>query len=107
MKLTKLERDEYRNLKPEFKADGGKFIRGFANGRDVTMAVLPSGAFYHVAIAVQGRGDLPNKRRGNYEALCKLYNDCYIPVPKKALFRFGDISGLDLQQAFENTDLPQ
>ena len=105
MKLTKLERDEYRNLKPEFKADGGKFIRGYVNGRDVTMVVLPSGAFYHVAIAVQGREDLPNKRRGKYEAMCKLYSGCYAPVPKKAAFTFGTITELDLQQAFENTDL--
>ena len=105
MKLTTLERDEYRDLKPQFKLDGGKFIRGFANGRDVTLAVLPAGAFYHVAVAVQGRDDLPNKRRGKYEAMCKLYNGCYIPLPKKTPFRFGTITEGDLQQAFENTDL--
>ena len=105
MKLTNQERDEYRNLKPQFKLDGGKFIRGYVDGRDVTLAALPAGAFYHVAIAVQGRDDLPNKRRGKYEAMCKLYNGCYAPIPKKASFRFGTVTERDLQQAFENTDL--
>lgn len=107
MKLTTQERDEYRNLKPEFKVDGGKFIRGYAQGRDVTLAVLQAGKFYHVAAAVQGLGDQANKRRGNYEAMCKLYNGCYIPVPFRAMFRFGTITERDLEEAFENTRLPQ
>ena len=105
MKLTQNERDEYRDLKAGFKFDGGKFIRGYASGRDVTLAVFRVGKFYHVAIAVQGLTDQANKRRGKYEALCKMYNGCYIPLPFHAMFRFGTITELNLQQAFENQNL--
>jgi hypothetical protein len=105
MKLTNQERDEYRDLKAGFKFDGGKFIRGYACGRDLTLAVFQSGAFYHIAVAVQGRDDLPNKRRGKYEALCKLYNGNYLPLPRGCHFQIGTIDASDLQQAFENNDL--
>lgn len=105
MKLTQEERSQYRYCKCVFKEEGGKFIRGYADDQEVTLAVLKRGNFYHVAAAVQGPNDEANKRRGRYEALRKLYNGCYIPVPVGALFRFGDISGLDLQQTFENQNL--
>ena len=105
MKLNKNEREEYRDLKHLFKADGGRFVTGLAGDRSVTLAVIKYGEFYHVAIAVQGRRDKPSKKRGRYEALSKRYNGCYIPVPVGALFRFGDISGLDLCTAFENQNL--
>ena len=105
MKLNQMERNEYRDLKTDFKAKGGKFVLGYACGRAVTLAVIRSGKFYHVAAAVQGRGDKANKRRGRYEALCRLYNDCYIPVPAFSPFQFGTISGLDLDMAFGNADL--
>ena len=106
MKLNKNEREEYRDLKHVFKADGGKFVTGLAGGRSsVTLAVIKCGGFYHVAIAVQGREDKPNKRRGRYEAMRKLYSDCYLPVPAATPFQFGTITEQDMDKAFENQNL--
>ena len=107
MKLTQDERDEYRDLKAGFKFDGGKFLVGLAAGKVVTMAVFKRGNYYHVALAVQGSRDKANKRRGKYEAMCKLYNGCYIPVPTSTPFQFGTITEQDMDKAFEKADLPK
>lgn len=101
MKLTKLEREEYRDLKVDFVLKGGKFVRGRCAGREVTAAVTLEGKFFHVAIAVQGLRDAAVKKRGNYEALCKLYNNCYIPVPKQGVFQYGTITQELLWTAFQ------
>lgn len=105
MKLTDNEKQDYQELRRGFKAAGGKFLRTTVEGLEATLAVRRVGKFYHVAIAVQGKNDKANKRRGKYEALCKYYGDCYIPVPVGANFLFGCIDDLDLQVAFENRNL--
>ena len=105
MKLTQEERSQYRYCKCVFKEEGGKFIRGYADDQEVTLAVLRRGSFYHVAAAVQGPNDEANKRRGRYEALSKRYNGCYIPVPIATPFQFGTITEQDIDKAFENQNL--
>ena len=105
MKLIQEERNQYRYFKCVFKEEGGKFITGLAAGRVATLAVLKRGSFYHVAAAVQGPNDKANKRRGRYEAMRKLYSDCYLPVPAATPFQFGTITEQDMDKAFENQNL--
>lgn len=92
MKLTQDEKQDYKELKRALREQGGKFVEGYQCGQAVTAAVLVEGDYFQVAIAVQGRDDEYNRKRGKYEALCKLYTGQYLAVPRRGVFQFGTIT---------------
>lgn len=77
MKLTKFEKNDYKNLKLDFKARGGFF---YVYG-PVTFAVMPNKmGKSHITWSICNNTDEFNKKRGKYKALLRYDIDVYLPL---------------------------
>ena len=71
MKLTSIERDDYKLIKAIFKPQGLRFVSDPVGG--YTLAAIRQGNYWRVAASWKCYADCWNQKRGKYEALKRLY----------------------------------